>query len=86
MHSYTLVFARSARKDIQGLSLVVAESILKKIELLSTNPRPVGCKKLHGFLNLWRIRVGEYHVIYSIDDGNQIVDISVIRHRSDAYR
>ena len=35
---------------------------------------------------LWRIRIGEYRVVYKIDDKNQLVDISVIRHRSDAYR
>jgi mRNA interferase RelE/StbE len=41
--------------------------------------------KLHGTDNLWRIRVGDYRIIYSIDDGNRIVDVSAVRHRSDVY-
>jgi mRNA interferase RelE/StbE len=86
MPRYEIVFARSARKELQALSHIVAERILKKIELLVLNPKPSGCKKLRGYSNLWRIRVGEYRVIYSIDDNNMVVDISVIRHRSEAYR
>jgi mRNA interferase RelE/StbE len=86
MPEYDIIFTRSARKELQALSRIVAERILDKVELLVLNPRPVGCKKLHGHSNLWRIRVGEYRVIYSIDDNNQIVDIAVIRHRNEAYR
>jgi mRNA interferase RelE/StbE len=86
MPLYEIVFARSARKELQSLSQTVAERILEKVELLASNPRPSGCKKLHGHSSLWRIRVGEYRVIYSIDDNNMVVDISVIRHRSEAYR
>lgn len=86
MPEYDIVFARSARKELQALSRTVAERILEKVELLTLNPRPAGCKKLHGHSNLWRIRVGEYRVIYSVDDNNRVVDISVIRHRNEAYR
>jgi len=86
MPQYKIVFARSARKELQTLSHIVAEHILTKIEMLVSDPRPSGCKKLHGQLGLWRIRVGEYRIIYSIDDDNRVVDVSVIRHRSDAYR
>ncbi|MBM3149138.1 MAG: type II toxin-antitoxin system RelE/ParE family toxin [Chloroflexi bacterium] len=64
----------------------VAKRILGKIEQLESNPRPSGCKMIHGHLNLWRIRVGEYRVIYSIDDRNLVVDVSVVRHRGEAYR
>ena len=86
MIQYTIVFARSARKDLQTLPLDLAERILGKIELLVSNPRPTGCKKLRGQSNLWRIRIGEYRTIYSINDDKRIVDVSVIRHRSEAYR
>lgn len=86
MPQYRIVFACSARKELQTLSNIVAEHILEKIEVLVSNPRPPGCKKLHGQSGLWRIRVGEYRIIYSIDDDNCVIDVSVIRHRNEAYR
>jgi mRNA interferase RelE/StbE len=82
MPRYEIVFARSARKELQSLSPTLVERILGKIEILASNPRPSGYKKLRGHSSLWRIRVGEYRVIYSIDDNNLVVDISVVRHRS----
>lgn len=85
MPLYEIVFARSARKELQTLSHSVAERILAKVELLASNPRPSGSKKLRGHSNLWRIRVGEYRVVYSIDDNRGVVDVSVVRHRSEAY-
>jgi mRNA interferase RelE/StbE len=86
MPSYEIVFARSARKELQALQSDIAERILDKVELLVLDPRPTGCKKLRGHSNLWRIRIGEYRAIYSVDDKNHIVDVSVVRHRSEAYR
>ena len=86
MPLYEIVFARSARKELQALSHAVAKRILDKVELLTLNPRPSGCKKLRGHSSLWRIRVGEYRVIYSIDDNSRVVDVSVVRHRGEAYR
>jgi mRNA interferase RelE/StbE len=59
---------------------------VRRIEGLSTEPRPPGCRKLVGANNLWRIRVGDYRVIYSIDDPRRRVDVNAVRHRSDAYR
>lgn len=86
MPQYRIVFARSARKELQTIPRAVAEHVLEKIGSLLVNPRPSGCKKLHGQSGLWRIRVGEYRIVYSIDDANRVIDVSVIRHRSDAYR
>jgi mRNA interferase RelE/StbE len=86
MADYSVNFARSARKELENLSGDVAGRILAKIELLAANPRPVGVIKLHGQKNLWRMRVGDYRVVYSIDDFSKAVDISVIRHRRDVYR
>jgi mRNA interferase RelE/StbE len=85
MPQYRIEFARSARKELQAIPLSIAKRILSRIELLTSKPRPTGCKKLLGHTNLWRIRVGEYRVIYSIDDNNYVIDVSVIRHRSEAY-
>jgi len=83
---YSVVFARSARREIEWLEAGVARRIITRVEALASNPRPPGCVKLQGADNLWRIRVGEYRVIYSIDDSARLVDVSAVRHRSDAYR
>ncbi|HEY1717689.1 MAG TPA: type II toxin-antitoxin system RelE/ParE family toxin [Verrucomicrobiae bacterium] len=86
MADYSISFVRSARKELEHLSGDVAERILAKIEALAGNPRPVGVIKLHGQKNLWRMRVGDYRVVYLIDDFSKAVDVSVIRHRRDVYR
>jgi len=83
---YKIVFARSATKEVQSLPTMVAERILDKIGSLAESPRPSGCKKLQGRTDLWRIRIGEYRVIYNIDDLKHVIDVSVVRHRSEAYR
>lgn len=83
---YEIIFARSARKELEKLSKKTANLILNKIEFLSQNPRSVGAKKLKGEKNLWRLRVGNYRVIYSIEDSENLVDVSVIRHRKDVYK
>jgi mRNA interferase RelE/StbE len=56
---YTVVFARSARKELQALDPAVAARILTRIEALANNPRPTGVIKLEGASDLWRIRVGD---------------------------
>jgi len=71
---------------LEHLSGELTERILAKIETLAENPRPVGVIKLHGQKNLWRMRVGDYRVVYSIDDFSKMIDVSVIRHRRDVYR
>jgi mRNA interferase RelE/StbE len=86
MSQYAITFARSARKELEALSRPLLARVLNRIEALAHDPRPTSCRKLVGQGNLWRIRIGDYRVIYAIDDRSQTVDISVIRHRSDAYR
>jgi mRNA interferase RelE/StbE len=86
MPSYSVTFARSVRKELQSLPIAVAARILKKVEALGINPRPVGSKKLIGAKDFWRLRVGDYRVVYKIDDEKGGVDVSVVRHRSEAYR
>ena len=86
MPEYTVVFARSARKELQNLDPQVARRILKAIEALVANPRPSGVVKLEGASDLWRIRVGEWRVVYRISDRDRLVDVIAVRHRRDAYR
>jgi mRNA interferase RelE/StbE len=86
MIKYGITFARSARKELEALDTTVVNKIFPKIESLSQYPRPKNSIKLKGGGNLWRIRIGVYHVIYTIDDENKLVDIIAVRHRKEAYR
>ncbi|MGI8639307.1 MAG: type II toxin-antitoxin system RelE family toxin [Pyrinomonadaceae bacterium] len=85
MADYLITFARSARKELEALSNSLIQRIFPKIEALTVEPRPSGCRKLQGFENLWRIRIGDYRVIYSVDDNLRIVDVVAVRHRRQAY-
>ena len=86
MPGFAITLARSARKELQSLPIDVAERLLKKIELLAVNARPAGSKKLSGSTNLWRLRVGDYRVIYKIDYSGHKVDVVIVRHRREVYR
>lgn len=86
MAEYAVAFARSARKELEALEAKLVQRIWTRIEALTSNCRPAGSKKLAGTNDLWRIRIGEYRVIYGIDDDRRILDIVGIRHRRDAYR
>jgi mRNA interferase RelE/StbE len=83
---YAVVFARSARKELQNLDPQVARRIVKQIEALVTDPRPAGVVKLEGATDLWRIRIGQWRVVYRISDRDRLVDIIAVRHRGDAYK
>jgi mRNA interferase RelE/StbE len=83
---YAVTFSRSARKELEKLPSQLVERLFPKIESLASQPRPAGCKKLKGGQDLWRIRLGDYRVIYLLDDGRRVVDIVAVRHRSEAYR
>jgi mRNA interferase RelE/StbE len=83
---YTVVFARSARKELQNLDPQVARRILRQIEALAENPRPPGVAKLEGASDLWRIRVGDWRVVYRILDRERLVDVIAVRHRREVYR
>lgn len=85
MGDYAVTFSRSARRELENLDAVIIRRIIPKIESLSLQPRPAGCRKLVGEESLWRIRVGDYRVIYSVDDKKEAVDVIGVRHRSKAY-
>ena len=85
MVDYTITFARSARKELEALDAAVVNRIFPKIEALVKEPRPSGCRKLQGEKSLWRIRIGDYRVIYAVYDDEHLVDIIAVRHRSKAY-
>ena len=86
MRSYKLTFGNRAAKELSALPAVVAQRVDAAILGLSSAPRPPGAKKLKGGRQLWRIRVGDYRIVYSIDDDQAVVDVIGVPHRSKAYR
>jgi len=86
MASYRIDFAPSAVRDLRKLNRATAGRIERAIESLSSSPRPRQTRKLIGGEGSYRLRVGDYRVIYEIDDSERIVDITAIRHRREAYR
>ena len=86
MPKYTITFARTARKELESLDKKVINKLFPKVENLSVNPRPDGCRKLTGNKHLWRIRVGNFRIVYSINDDKNLVDIIAVRDRKDAYK
>lgn len=86
MPPYAITFARSSRRELEALPRELAARLLARIEALALEPRPHGCKKLHGSNPLWRLRVGDYRVVYAINDKELNVDVVMIRHRSEVYR
>ena len=86
MREYTVVLARSAERDLHWLSSSDQARVTRAIERLANNPRPPGVKKLAGAEGLWRLRAGDYRIVYSVDDHRAVVDISHIRHRREVYR
>jgi len=83
---YKIVFQKSAGKALERLPGSAPERILFKINALKENPRPQGVKKLAGSENLYRIRIRDYRVIYSIFEGVLIIEILRIGHRKDVYK
>lgn len=83
---YTIVYKQSASKELLQLPAKIAYKTRAAINLLSENPRPQGCKKLKGSDNEYRIRIGNYRVIYIISDGVLIITVIKIAHRKDVYR
>jgi mRNA interferase RelE/StbE len=59
--------------------------VLKKMNSLGNAPRPAGCKKLKGYQDQWRVRVGDWRVVYIIDDAAKLVSITRIAHRREVY-
>ena len=86
MADYAITFARSARRELEALNHALSARILERIESLAQQPRPPGARKLHGEQQLWRIRVGDYRVVYSVDDRQRVVDVVRVRHRREVYR
>ncbi|PAW87146.1 MAG: plasmid stabilization protein [Pedosphaera sp. Tous-C6FEB] len=83
---YSVLLERAAEKDLSRLSAQAHDRIIAAIQGLARDPRPPGCRKLVGSTQDWRIRVGDYRVIYEIADVVRVVRIHRVRHRREVYR
>lgn len=86
MASYRLEAKRSFSKDLKKLSPDVVLRMMRHIKKLSENPFPKGVKKLQGSEGAYRLRLGDYRIIYEVDTENSVVLLLYARHRKDAYR
>ena len=83
--SYRLEVRRSAAKEIGDLPKADCQRIVAKIQLLASNPRPNGCEKLSG-AEKYRIRQGDYRILYEIDDSTKSVILVKVGNRKEVYR
>ena len=81
-----VLLERAAEKDLARLASEIHDRVIAAIQALATNPRPPGCRKLAGTKNDWRIRVGDYRVVYEIADAILVVRVNRVRHRREVYR
>ena len=84
--AYQIIFAPAVRRALAKLPQDLQGRIIRKIESLAENPRPPGVEKLSGAEDLYRVRTGEYRIVYSIEDRTVTVTIVRVGHRKDIYR
>lgn len=85
MEKYRITIKRSAAKELDNIPKRSLQRIVKRIQSLAENPRPQGSQKLTG-QESFRVRQGDYRIVYSVDDKNSTIDIVKIGHRREVYR
>jgi len=85
MAVYSLFFKDSVRKDLDSIPINDLRRIMERIGSLAANPRPLGCEKLSG-QEKYRLRQGNYRIIYSIQDTQLTVWVVKVGHRREVYR
>ena len=87
MARYRVVIKPSARKEIETVGQKKdRQRVVSRIRSLADNPRPFGCEKLSGQLDRYRVREGNYRIVYLVDDEHLLVDVVKVGHRRDVYR
>lgn len=85
MASYKVEWKRSAVKELRALPKGAVEKILKAVEQLSTDPYPAGVRKLVGAEHTYRIREGDYRIIYTVMASTLVIEVMRVGHRKDVY-
>jgi len=83
---YSVEFIASAANEFRSLPADIKHRVGLTVDSLSDNPFETGVRKLHGHRGLYRVRVGQYRVVYEIDEQRKLVLVTRIRHRREAYR
>ena len=86
MASYRVEWKNTALRELKQLDRQVLQRLVTAAEGIASDPRPVGARKLTGSDHTYRIRVGDYRIVYEISDDDGLVEIVRVRHRRDAYR
>jgi mRNA interferase RelE/StbE len=82
---YLVKLKRSAEKELEHLPEKIHDRIVAALIALKNNPLPVGAKKLHGREG-YRIRVGDYKILYVVDDSKQKIEVFSVAHRREVYK
>jgi len=85
VNSYAVEVKPPARKELESLPDNMLARVVRKLESLGHTPRPPGCKKLKGHKDQWRIRIGDWRVVYVVDDASEVVSVTRIAHRREVY-
>jgi mRNA interferase RelE/StbE len=83
---YEVYLERSVENDLKRLPASTFQRIIPRIKTLAANPRPSGCRKITGSKNDWRLRIGDYRVVYEIEEKAKVVRIMRVPHRREVYR
>ncbi|MTA05305.1 MAG: hypothetical protein F2525_00470 [Actinobacteria bacterium] len=83
---YHVTWSRDAVKNLKGFDHATRERIFRATEILSNHPRPPARKKLTGFTDLFRVKVGDYRIVYRVRDAELLIVVVSARHRRVAYR
>lgn len=83
---YAVEFSKKAQRQFKTLPQFAQEQLKPKIDALSINPRPIGIKALQGQKGLLRLRVGDYRVIYQVEDNRLLIVVVEVGHRREVYR
>ncbi len=86
MASYRIEWRRATKKDLRRIDREVVRRIVSAVEELAKNPYPPGCQKLAGSEFAYRIRVGDYRVLYEVFAGILVIEVVRVGHRRDIYR
>ena len=86
MASYRVVWRRSAERELRDLPRDRIARVVALVSELAENPRPDGSRKLSGSERTYRIRSGDYRVVYTVEDDRLVIEVVRIGHRRDVYR
>ncbi len=84
--AFRIEWKKSTRKDLRKLPSTTVDKIIEAVEDLAVNPFPHGVEKLSGSEHAYRIRLGDYRVVYEVVAESKLIEVQRVRHRKDVYR